>query len=198
MAFSFKAWFLERKYFCCCHPVRFGVLVMSFLSWILSGAVSFLLWFEIASEDSISFCHRRLTSSTGSHDPPLSSSVRIAFIVAGVVESALFLASTAGLVSLYPRCYIYLTVYNRFVGVIVRKQSLLQIYAYFHYIHFIINLGVGSYFLWIVTHTATVDEIAVCVGQNNGGQNPCNNVFDAGKGIFIGIIVLIWFIELCA
>jgi hypothetical protein len=63
MAFSFKAWFFERKFFCCCLPVRFGVIVMSFLTWLLSGGASFLLWFEATSQSSVHF-H---TGVDGSH-----------------------------------------------------------------------------------------------------------------------------------
>jgi len=47
MAFSFKAWFFERKFFCCCLPVRFGVIVMSFVTWVFSGGASFLLWLKL-------------------------------------------------------------------------------------------------------------------------------------------------------
>lgn len=76
----------------------------------------------------------------------------------------------------------------------------MQIYAYFVYIHFVINLGVGSYFLWMITHTAALDQESVCTDdvQNNGAQNACNSVFRIGKGAFIGTIIFIWLIELCA
>jgi hypothetical protein len=75
-----------------------------------------------------------------------------------------------------------------------------QIYAYFVYVHLVINLGVGCYFLWIITHTAALDQDSVCTDDihNSGAQNACNKVFSITRGVFIGIIVLIWLIELCA
>jgi hypothetical protein len=141
----------------------------------------------------------QLIASTGSHDPPLSSEVQISFIVAGVVESMLFITSILGWVIPWSLTDILLIMCHRFVGAIVRKQSFVQIYTYFVYIHFVINLGVGSYFLWMITHTATLDKESVCTDdiQNNGTPNACNKVFSIGKGVFIGTIVFIWLIELC-
>lgn len=45
-----RAYFLERKVFFCCLPVRFGAVVMSLLTLVLAGAVSFYLWFEVGSQ----------------------------------------------------------------------------------------------------------------------------------------------------
>ena len=88
---------------------------------------------------------------------------------------------------------------NRFIGAIIRKESFVKSYSYFLYIHLIINVAVGSYFLWIITHTATLGEGSLCteIFQNDGVQSTCNKLFSMGKDIFIGIIVCIWLIELC-
>jgi hypothetical protein len=104
-----------------------------------------------------------------------------------------------GSVDLYPTSNIYLTIPNRFVGAIVRKQSFVQVYAYFTYFNFVTNLVVGSYFLWMITHTVTLDQIAVCTNdfQTGTDQNTCNNVLKIGKGLFIGIVVFIWLIQFC-
>lgn len=47
---ALKEWFLERGYFCCCLPVRFGVFLMSILTFVLAGALSFLFWFEVSGK----------------------------------------------------------------------------------------------------------------------------------------------------
>jgi hypothetical protein len=96
--------------------------------------------------------------------------------------------------------YTDFTIRNRFVGAIIRKESFVKLYSYFLYIHLIINVAVGSYFLWMITHTATPDEGLLCteIFQNDGAQSTCNKLFSVGKNIFIGIIICIWLIELCA
>lgn len=67
------------------------------------------------------------------------------------------------------------------------------------YLHFLINLGVGSFFLWTITHTIGVDAISLCpVSAEEGtAQDPCHKLLNSGKGILIGGIVLIWLVELC-
>ncbi len=50
MAFSYRDLFFGGTTFCCCLPVRVGVLIMSFLGMLLSGILSIILWFEVASE----------------------------------------------------------------------------------------------------------------------------------------------------
>jgi hypothetical protein len=104
-----------------------------------------------------------------------------------------------GLVNLYPTSNINLTICNRFVGAIVRKQTFVQVYAYFTYFNFVINLVVGSYFLWMITHTVALDQIAVCTNdfQTGTDQNTCNDVLKIGKGLFIGTVVFIWLIQFC-
>ncbi len=38
----------QRPRFCCCLPVRMGVIIMSFLGIILSGLLSIVCWFEVS------------------------------------------------------------------------------------------------------------------------------------------------------
>jgi len=48
MAFNFKDYMLYSPYFCFCIPVRFGVLLMTCLSFLFSGVLSILVWFELS------------------------------------------------------------------------------------------------------------------------------------------------------
>ncbi|KAF4563365.1 hypothetical protein EYR36_003808 [Pleurotus pulmonarius] len=72
MAFSYRDLFFGGTTFCCCLPVRVGVLIMSFLGMLLSGILSIILWFEVAST------------------PDMTSGEKAAFVCAGLVETLLF------------------------------------------------------------------------------------------------------------
>ena len=43
-------WVFRRQKFCCCLPVRMGVIVMSFITTLLSGLLMIVLWYELAGE----------------------------------------------------------------------------------------------------------------------------------------------------
>jgi len=173
MGFSPRAYLLERKTFCCCLPVRVGAVAMSFLTMLLSGAVSLYIWVEVAQSDS---------QSTTNPDAQLDPETRTAFIISGAVQSLLFVASILG-----------------FVGAIVRKQSFVQIYAWFIWIHLFLSLAAGSYFLWVITHTIGSVEMQCKQGFTGNGEDPnqlCNQVLSLAGGLLIGIIVLIWLVEI--
>ncbi|KAF9227421.1 hypothetical protein BS17DRAFT_764653 [Gyrodon lividus] len=112
MSFDLKAWLFQSSSFCCCIPVRAGVVSMSILTFLLSGAISVIIWFEVF------------------HSYEFSSKERVAFILTGIVESILFSVSIIG-----------------FIGVVARKQLFVMIYTYFLYVHLVLNLIVGIYFL---------------------------------------------------
>ncbi|KAJ4002113.1 hypothetical protein F5050DRAFT_1559297 [Lentinula boryana] len=150
--------------FCCCLPVRFGVISMSFLGILFGGLFSILLWFEVSDT----------SSSMDPHE-------RTAFILAGIVETLLFIASVVG-----------------FIGAIVRKQLFILIYTYFIYVHFIINLAVAGFFLYVVLHFSSTAIGKACddTVKDAGAQAQCTDIFSDFKTIYIVVALLVLFIEL--
>ncbi|KAI9437704.1 hypothetical protein H4582DRAFT_1957092 [Lactarius indigo] len=86
-------WIFQRPRFCCCLPVRICVIIMALLGFILSGVLSVILWFEVASAD-------RLTSKE-----------RGAFIGGAIVETLFFLISSVGLIGVIVRKQTFVTAY---------------------------------------------------------------------------------------
>ncbi|KAJ3808984.1 hypothetical protein F5876DRAFT_44847 [Lentinula aff. lateritia] len=154
------------KTFCCCLPVRFGVISMSFLGILFGGLLllSILLWFEVSDT----------SSSMDPHE-------RTAFILAGLVETLLFIASVVG-----------------FIGAIVRKQVFILIYTYFIYVHFVVNVAVAGFFLYVVLHFSSTAITKACddTVKNAGAQAQCTGIFSDFKTIYIVVALLVLFIEL--
>ncbi|KAJ7072260.1 hypothetical protein C8F01DRAFT_1103157 [Mycena amicta] len=151
MAFSYRDLFFGGNTFCCCLRVRLGVLIMTVLGMLFAGILSILLWFEVSST------------------PDLTSKERAAFIVAGLVETLLFVASMLG-----------------FVGAVVRKQLFVQIYAYIVYVHFVLNLGVAAFLLYMLVHVSTTDQNKACqlAIHNTDAQNQCTSLLKVGLGVY--------------
>ncbi|PSR81137.1 hypothetical protein PHLCEN_2v6472 [Hermanssonia centrifuga] len=116
------------------------------------------------------------------HDITFSHADRVGFICGGLVETLLFLASIIG-----------------FVGGVVRKQLFVTAYCYFLYVHFLINLGVGSFLMWKINHTTSVDKVAACQKAitNPGTRTQCDGLLNITRGVLIGFIALVLSIELC-
>ncbi|KAJ8503130.1 hypothetical protein ONZ45_g11122 [Pleurotus djamor] len=163
MAFSYRDLFFGGKTFCCCIPVRIGVLIMSFLGMLLAGILSILLWFQVAST------------------PDMTSGEKAAFVCAALVETLLFVACILG-----------------FSGVIVRKQAFVQIYAYFTYFHFVLNIGVAAWLFWVVSHGTENAATKACQQtiQNPGAQDQCIGLLKVAKGVYIGVALAVLLIEL--
>jgi hypothetical protein len=99
MGFSVKEWVFGGKTFCFCLPVRLGVVVMTFLTLVLSALLSIIIWFEVSSAlRSIPVIDMALIPFPLTATTSLSSGERAAFIVAGVIESLLLIASILGFV----------------------------------------------------------------------------------------------------
>ncbi|KAJ3920439.1 hypothetical protein F5877DRAFT_38140 [Lentinula edodes] len=160
----FKDAIFHGKTFCCCLPVRFGVISMSFLGILFGGLLSILLWFEVSDT----------SSSMDPHE-------RTAFILAGLVETLLFIASVVG-----------------FIGAIVRKQVFILIYTYFIYVHFVVNVAVAGFFLYVVLHFSSTAIAKACddTVKNAGAQAQCTGIFSDFKTIYIVVALLVLFIEL--
>ncbi|KAH8118968.1 hypothetical protein DFH11DRAFT_1562213 [Phellopilus nigrolimitatus] len=162
MANCVTDWIFRRQRFCCCLPVRLGVGVLSFLTILLAGLLMVILWFEVATNYF------------------MSGGEKTAFILAGVLETFLFLASVLG-----------------FVGTCARKQSFVVVYATFLYVHFCINLGVAIYFLWMVTHAANTDIVRFCQDGVHDPQakDQCTGLLNVAKGVYWGVLLFILAIE---
>ncbi|CAK5281570.1 unnamed protein product [Mycena citricolor] len=163
MARSLSEVFFGGTTFCCCLRVRLGVMVMTVLGMLFSGLFSVLLWFE-------------LSSSKG-----LSSSERTILILAGLVETLLFVFSILG-----------------FVGAVVRKQLFVQIYAYFTYFHVLVNFGVAAFLLYTIVHGSHSDVVAACQTAllSSGTQAQCTGIFRVGIDIYAVVAGVVLSFEL--
>jgi len=160
MAFSYRELFFGRTKFCCCIPVRLGVIAMAILGIIFSAVLSIVLWYELSAS------------------PHVSSGVRAAFVIGGLVETFLFAASIFGL-----------------VGSIVRKLSFIRIYAIFTYVHFVLNLGVAIWFLVAASHAAKSTDAALCEGSGDA-QEQCMGLISFGQRTLIVVASLVLLIEM--
>ncbi|KAJ6593975.1 hypothetical protein B0H19DRAFT_1093110 [Mycena capillaripes] len=163
MAFSYKELFFGGTTFCCCLRVRLGVIIMTTLGMLLAGLLSILLWFEVATTTDF------------------SSKERAIFIVVGLVETLLFVASVLG-----------------FVGAVVRKQLFVQIYAYFIYFHFVLNLGTAAYLLFEIVHVASTDQVKACqiAIQNTDAQAQCTGLLKIGLKVYAAVASVVLLVEL--
>ncbi|KAI0300984.1 hypothetical protein B0F90DRAFT_1574850, partial [Multifurca ochricompacta] len=85
----------QRPRFCCCLPVRACVIIMSLLGLLLSGILSIILWFEVASAYSFTLFPTRLR----------------AFIGGAIIETLFFLISALGLIGGIVRKQTFVTAY---------------------------------------------------------------------------------------
>jgi len=134
---------------------------MSFLGILLSGVLSIALWFEVSN-------------------PDVASEDRAPFIIAGLLQTFLFVASILG-----------------FVGTVVRKQSFVQAYAYFLYGHLLFNIAVAAYFLWVVTHFSQTAAYRGCVDsiRSSESEDQCVDLLKVVKGLYIAASTIVILIE---
>ncbi|PPQ67271.1 hypothetical protein CVT25_005855 [Psilocybe cyanescens] len=136
---------------------------MTILSLLLSGLLAVILWFEISS-----------TSD-------MTSAERVAFAIAALTESILFVASIFGL-----------------VGAIVKKQLFTQIYAYIIYVHFVLNFVVAIYLTYEVTRTTHNAETLACQAaiKDSQAQDQCTGLLTFATWVYAVIAVTIILVEL--
>ena len=83
---------------------------------------------------------------------------------------------------------------------IVRKQTFVTAYAIGLYIHFLINLGVAGYLLFVILHTTREDTDVLCqdsISSHSKGQGQCSTVFNAIRDIYAALASIVLIIELC-
>lgn len=135
----------------------------------------------------------------------MSSKERAAFIIAGLTETLLFVASILGFVlALFLRVlsyefYLCARYNSRFAGAIARKQLFVMIYAYFIYAHFLLNVGIAAYLLWMITHVASTDIVKGCEQglKNMQSQDQCTGLLNIAKEVYFVVASLVLLIELC-
>ena len=99
VAHGTKEFFIGGRHFCCCIPNRFGVILGSFLTVLVAGALSIILWFEVSSTSFDALTHTKTHPFTAEHDMTFTSKDRADFILGAVLETLLFLASVLGYVA---------------------------------------------------------------------------------------------------
>ncbi|KAF8664370.1 hypothetical protein AX16_000742 [Volvariella volvacea WC 439] len=153
----------DKKKFCCCLPVRIGVIIMSAIGMLLAGLLMIVIWFEVSSNHT------------------MEKENRIAFIIAGLVETLLFVASILG-----------------FVGAVVRKQTFVQAYAYIIYFHFFLNLGVAIYFLYVITRVGQNAAMVACLEtiQNEDAEDQCVDLLKIAKAVYIVVSTIVILTEM--
>lgn len=129
----------------------------------------------------------------------MSSTERVAFIVAGVVETLLFLASILGYFIFSLEINPCLTGRFRFAGAVVRKQLFVTIYAWFIYAHFLLNVGIAGYLLYEITHAGNVDVAKGCREglRDSEAQGQCEGLLKIAKAIYFVIAAAILLAEMC-
>jgi len=93
IALGIAHWIFQRPKFCCCLPVRVCVIIMALLGFLLSGALSIILWFEVATADG------------------LTSEEHGAVVGVAIVETLFFLLSSIGLIGAIVRKQSFVTAY---------------------------------------------------------------------------------------
>ena len=81
----------------------------------------------------------------------------------------------------------------------MRKLTLATTYAVGLYIHFLINLCVASYLLFVILHATHTDTIALCQNmvKNQQSKDQCESIFDSIRGLYAGTASFILAVELC-
>ncbi|KLO15386.1 hypothetical protein SCHPADRAFT_849577 [Schizopora paradoxa] len=155
-------WIFRRQKFCCCLPARLGAAVLSFLSILFGGLLMIIIWYEVATNYF------------------MSNEEKVAFVLAGLLETILFVSSVLG-----------------FVGTLARKQSFVVTYAIILYFHFFVNLAVASYFLWMITHVADEDIVKLCEEgiRNDQAQGQCKGLLNVTKGLYWGVSLTVLAVE---
>jgi hypothetical protein len=103
------------------------------------------------------------------------------FILVGIVEVLLCITSILG-----------------FAGSIAKKLVFVRAYAYFLYFHFLLNLSVATYLLWMIGHAAHTDNLAVCENiVNSGTKDQCQGLLKIAKNVYFGIAAVLLLIEMC-
>ena len=81
----------------------------------------------------------------------------------------------------------------------MRKLKFVTAYAIGLYVHFVINLIVASYLLYVILHATREDTIALCQNalKNAQSKDQCASLFGTIRGVYAAIASLVLIVELC-
>jgi hypothetical protein len=81
----------------------------------------------------------------------------------------------------------------------VRKLTLTTTYAVGLYVHFVINLSVATYLLFVILHATQTDTVALCqnVLKNQQSKDNCDTIFTSIRGLYAGAATFVLAVELC-
>lgn len=81
----------------------------------------------------------------------------------------------------------------------MRKLTLATTYAVGLYVHFLINLCVATYLLFVILHATHTDTVSLCqnVLKNQQSKDQCDTIFDSIRGLYAGTATFVLAVELC-
>jgi len=162
----------NRRYFCCCIPVRLAVFITSLLAFLSSAlSAGAFFWFVHAIDT-----RPDLLNGT---NVKITSGARIGIIVAGVILSLIALISLFG-----------------FIGSVVRNRRMVRAYSTLAWICFLFSVGLTAYSFYLVFAKSSVIQ---CYDQDLK-EVSCSSVLTTGRkiGFIVGsVIVLLIQLYIC-
>lgn len=158
---------VDSRKFCCCLPVRFGVFVLSFFSFLGGGFLAAAIWYEFSKEVY-----------------QVNGVQKAAIIIAGVSYSTLALFSLAGLIGAIARNRTLVALYATFMW--IHFWIDIAISAFFIYALFAVNT---NDFLTACVNQATLNNAPVTRDQ-------CQDALKYVRIIYIVVVVFLSLIQL--
>lgn len=183
---------------------------MSFLTTLLAGLLMIVLWYELAGQYpallwSVDWCVdgcvrvRAVNTYMGDRG-------KTVLAVAGLVETSLFIVSALGYV-ITPllnsrQCQLtteHINSNHSFIGACARKQLFVNIFAIFLYFHLLLNIGIASYFLIMISRAANTDIARACEEgiRDQSTKEQCTDLIDFIRNAFFGVAIVVLAVEAC-
>ncbi|KAI0764920.1 hypothetical protein C8Q74DRAFT_1284728 [Fomes fomentarius] len=164
------------RHFCCCIPVRFGVFVLTLLSFLSAGFGAVVLWaaVHLIVTDQLDKVEKTLDDEQKRAFDALMHQSKWIFIVAAILTTIVALFSFFG-----------------FVGSVIRNRRMVKAYSVMTVISFILSTISTGFTLYVVWRNkpfcTTIDNNTSCISStlNKGGK----------IGFTVGYL-FVWFIEL--
>ena len=87
----------------------------------------------------------------------------------------------------------------RLIGTFTKRQSFVSLYSTMVWYHFGFSVATGAYFIWTLFHSVGDNDVNNCVSSSTSPstRDECQRAFEVGRGLTIGIYILLWLTELC-
>lgn len=161
---------VRSRLFCCCLPVRFGVFSMSILYFALGGLIAASGFLQLKDQDAFK---------------ALVPRDKTALILNTVMYSLLALVSILG-----------------FIGAIAKSRNCIAVYRTVLSLHLGFSIATGVFYIITLFNKDNENNtINLCVQRaiNDVGVDTtavCRSSYQIFRGVVIGVLVLIWLIEL--